>query len=136
MDATNNICDSVATCMNGGFAGYQPIIRVAETNCADVEIVETICGTVLIFAVVLAVVCLIWHCVDVSAKKELGKNDRLRNKQLEKTDTEQAKDIFSYIVGQIKTKEGDIDKGKVNELYGIYKTIRSDFANGANNQNS
>ncbi len=56
MDTIKIICDSVATCMNSVANGCQPMVKVAETSCVDVEIVNIICNTIQTIAL-YALVC-------------------------------------------------------------------------------
>ena len=83
MDTIKIICDSVATCVNSVANGCQPMVKVAGTNCADVEMVKIICNTIQAIAL-YALVCLIIYkaskciilCIEQYIKRKQEKADR------------------------------------------------------------
>jgi len=64
--------------------------------------------------------------------------EKLKTKKVEqtepaKTESEKAKDLLSYIVGEAKNKEGSFCQEKVLALFELYKKIKEEYADKANN---
>lgn len=151
MDTIKIVSDSVATCMNSVANGGQPMVKVAETNCADVQIVLIICGTiVLVSLIAFAFIGYYIRSHYASHEKMYATNtyteiarlqeeiEKLKTKKVEqtepeKTESEKAKDLLSYIVGEAKNKEGSFYQEKVLALFELYKKIKEEYADKANN---
>ena len=152
MDTIKIVCDSVATCMNSVANGGQPMVKVAETNCADVQIVLIICGTiVLVSLIAFAFIGYYIRSHYASHEKmyastntyteiarlreeiEKLKTKKVEQTEPEKTESEKAKDLLSYIVGEAKNKEGSFCQEKVLALFELYKKIKEEYADKANN---
>ena len=150
MDTLRNVCDSVASCVKSFYDGCQPIVKVAETNCADVEIVRIICETVNTFILAMAVLFFIQQLINAvikfASKKQVVDDIKKRDKEIaelkeqinkikqtESSVHERAINLLNNIVDKVTIKDGGLDIEKVNRLLNIYNDIKNDFANEENN---
>lgn len=124
MDTIKIVCDSVATYMNSMAEGCQPIVKVAETNCADVRIVLITCCTI-IFISIFMFILIGYYIHSHYANQKIAY--QYQAKQPEKTDSEKAIELLDNLANKVKNKEGKINNNEIIELFKIYTDIKKEL---------
>lgn len=132
MDTLKNICDSAKMCVNSMDGGFHPIIKVAETNCADVEIVHTICCTLIHAMIISAIAALILYIIKVIAegyqRKSAFENEEKRKDNDLKRQIDNQEKIQSSSGSNPSKSDSEIAINKLKELSAIAKSMNGEVS--------
>lgn len=117
---------------------HMPHMRFFGTNWWDVQIAFIICVTIVIIAIIIAIVASCWH----KRKLEALSNKEKQEQQF-KIEKDKAEQQFKYkelpyihfkeICAMTKDKDGNIDCEKAKDLYALYQEMEKEPS--ANQQN-
>ncbi len=117
---------------------HMPHMRFLGTNWWDVQIAFIICVTIVIIAIIIAIVASCWH----KRKLEALSNKEKQEQQF-KIEKDKAEQQFKYkelpyihfkeICAMTKDKDGNIDCEKAKDLYALYQEMEKEPS--ANQQN-
>ena len=117
---------------------HMPHMRFLGTNWWDVQIAFIICVTIVIIAIIIAIVASCWH----KRKLETLSNKEKQEQQF-KIEKDKAEQQFKYqelpyihfkeICAMTKDKDGNIDCEKAKDLYALYQEMEKEPS--ANQQN-
>lgn len=128
---------------------HMPHMRFLGTNWWDVQIAFIICVTIVIIAIIIAIVASCWHKrkLEVLSNKEKQeqqfKIEKEKKEQQFKIEKDKAEQQFKYkelpyihfkeICAMTKDKDGNIDCEKAKDLYALYQEMEKEPS--ANQQN-
>lgn len=117
---------------------HMPHMRFWGTNWWDVQIAFIICVTIVIIAIIIAIVASCWH----KRKLEALSNKEKQEQQF-KIEKDKAEQQFKYkelpyihfkeICAMTKDKDGNIDCEKAKDFYALYQEMEKEPS--ANQQN-
>ena len=117
---------------------HMPHMRFFGTNWWDVQIAFIICVTIVIIAIIIAIVASCWH-----KRKLEALSNKEKQEQQSKIEKDKAEQQFKYkelpyihfkeICAMTKDKDGNIDCEKAKDLYALYQEMEKEPS--ANQQN-
>ena len=111
MDTTMIVCDSVAKCVNKTDGICQHCIKGTETSNNDVAIVLIICGTILLLAIIVALMYFLLKLNEQKALQPSAKNADEDSGSKKKNEAEYISRLLKHLEG-LTVKD---DVGKYNE---------------------
>lgn len=128
---------------------HMPHMRFLGTNWWDVQIAFIICVTIVIIAIIIAIVASCWHKRKLEAlsnkekQEQQFKIEKGKQEQQFKIEKDKAEQQFKYkelpyihfkeICAMTKDKDGNIDCEKAKDLYALYQEMEKEPS--ANQQN-
>ena len=128
---------------------HMPHMRFLGTNWWDVQIAFIICVTIVIIAIIIAIVASCWHKRKLEAlsnkekQEQQFKIEKEKQEQQFKIEKDKAEQQFKYkelpyihfkeICAMTKDKDGNIDCEKAKDLYALYQEMEKEPS--ANQQN-
>lgn len=128
---------------------HMPHMRFLGTNWWDVQIAFIICVTIVIIAIIIAIVASCWHKRKLEAlsnkekQEQQFKIEKDKKEQQFKIEKDKAEQQFKYkelpyihfkeICAMTKDKDGNIDCEKAKDLYALYQEMEKEPS--ANQQN-
>lgn len=128
---------------------HMPHMRFLGTNWWDVQIAFIICVTIVIIAIIIAIVASCWHKRKLEAlsnkekQEQQFKIEKEKKEQQFKIEKDKAEQQFKYkelpyihfkeICAMTKDKDGNIDCEKAKDLYALYQEMEKEPS--ANQQN-
>ena len=127
MDTTMIVCDSVAKCVNKTAGICQHCIKGTETSNNDVAIVLIICGTILLLAIIVALMYFLLKLNEQKALQTSAKNADEDSGSKKKNEAEYISRLLKHLESlTVKENVGKYDeigsKRYVDELKHLIKT--------------